>query len=69
MPYFYAFCGGFHPDQGAVPRFSTHLILELMPQFGIIPTHLELFQHPPQLEHPLFCTWKIHRKLKQLLWS
>ena len=62
MPYFYGFCGGFHPNQDAFPRFSTHPNLEL------IPTHLELFQHPPQLEHPLF-TWNIHPKFKQLLWG
>ena len=62
MPYFYGFCGGFHPIYDAFPRFSTHLNLEL------IPTHLELFQHPPQLEHPLF-TWNIHPKFKHLLWG
>ena len=62
MPYFNGFCGGFHPTQNAFPRFSTHPNLEL------IPTHLELFQHPPQLEHPLF-TWNIHPKFKQLLWG
>ena len=34
----------------------------------LIPTHLELFQHPPQMEHP-FSTWNIHAKFKQLLWG
>ena len=38
----------FHFKEDAFPRLSTNLNLEL------IPTHLDLFQHPPQLEHPLF---------------
>ena len=38
------------------------------PNLELIPTHLELFQHPPQLEHPL-STWNIHPKFKQLLWG
>ena len=42
--------------------FSTHPNLEL------IPTHLELFQHPPQMELP-HSTWNIHPKFKQLLWD
>ena len=62
MPYFYGFCGGFHPKYDEFPRFSTHPNLELM------PTHLELFQHPPQLELP-FSIWNVHPKFKQLLWG
>ena len=38
------------------------------PNLELIPTHLELFQHPPQWEHPHF-TWNIHPKFKQLLWG
>ena len=62
MPYFYVFYASFQLTYDAFPRFSTHPNLEL------IPTHLELFQHPPQLEHPLF-TWNIHAKFKQLCWG
>ena len=62
MPYFYGFYAGFHLNEDAFPGFSTHPNLEL------IPTHLEYFQHPPQLEFPLF-TWNIHPKFKELLWG
>ena len=62
MSYFYGVCGGFHFNQDAFPRFSTHPNLEL------IPTHLERFQRPPQIDFQLF-TWNIHPKFKQLLWD
>ena len=45
---------------------KTHFhVFSPYPNFELMPTHLELFQHPPQMEHPLF-TWNIHPKFKQL---